>query len=189
MITRSSLHKFLSVILFAALYLLLVGCNKEDLPGQQPGQKPAVAPRNVKPLQKQISSAQTAVAPAPINFSKKKDPFRPFVLPSTVVSKAAATGRTKAIKRSDLPIHSFDVSQFKVSGIVTGLRENRALIVDPNGKAYVIKVGMTVGLNEGRVTRINTASIEITEQFTDESGKKRKQVVKLTLPRKQENMK
>jgi type IV pilus assembly protein PilP len=170
------------------LILSLAACKKEGTPGQQPGQTTAAAPKVAKPLQKKLSSAQPPLPPPPLNFSKKKDPFRPFISPATATKSATVT--TKAYKkRSELPIHSYDVSQFKVIGIITGLRENRAMIVDPTGKSYVIKVGMTVGLNEGRVTRINPASVEITEQFSDDSGKKRKQLVKLNLPRIQEKIK
>ncbi len=189
MITRTPLYRILPVVLFVALFFAVLGCKIEGVPSQQPSQKAVEAPKNALQLQKQVSSARTPVAPTPINFAKKKDPFRPFVLPTTVVSKAGTTSTIRSKKLSNLPIHSFDVSQFKVNGIITGLRENRALIVDPNGKAYVIKVGMTVGVNEGRVTRINPASIEITEQFSDDRGNKRKQVVKLYLPKIQEKIK
>lgn len=186
MISRMAHYYILPVVLFTTLILSSAGCKKEGMPGQKPGQTTASAPKVAKPLQNKLSSAQPAPPPPPINFSKKKDPFRPFISPATTKS---APGAIKAQNRSGLPIHSFDVSQFKVIGIITGLRENRAMIVDPTGKPYVIKVGMTVGINEGRVTRINPASIEITEQFTDGSGKKRKQVIRLNLPRKQENIK
>jgi len=174
----------LPLLLLTGLSLFNAGCDKGETPGQQPVQK-AAAPKSAKPVQKQESSARPLPKAAPsLDFSKMRDPFKPLA----VATPTAKTVVTKSRKIGNLPIHSFDVSQFKVIGIITGLKENRAMIVDPNGKPYVIKVGMTVGLNEGRVTRITNTAIEISEQFTDDSGKSRKQLIKLNLPRKQENM-
>lgn len=84
-----------------------------------------------------------------------------------------------------LPIHRFDVRQFRLIGVITGGRENLAEVVDPNGKGYVIKVGMTIGSNEGRIVSIATSGVEVLEQFRDENGKVRKERVRITLPRKQ----
>jgi len=84
-----------------------------------------------------------------------------------------------------LPIHRFDVRQFRLIGVITGGRENLAEVVDPNGKGYVLKVGMTIGSNEGRIVSIATSGVEVLEQFRGENGKMRKERVRITLPRKQ----
>ncbi len=84
-----------------------------------------------------------------------------------------------------LPIHSFDVSQFKLIGIITGDRQNEAMVVDPNGKGYVIKAGMTIGKNEGLITSITNSGVDVVEQFRDDNGRVRKETIKITLPRKQ----
>jgi type IV pilus assembly protein PilP len=70
-------------------------------------------------------------------------------------------------------------------GIITGLKENSALVVDPGGKAYVVKSGMEIGKNGGQIHKISNTSIEVIEQYRDENGKIRKRTVKLTLPRKE----
>ncbi len=146
-------------------------------------QKPA-APRG-KPVQRPLSSALT-LPPPDVNqfdFSRKKDPFKPFVFVK-VEPGVRETGGDKLLKEA-LPIHRFDVAQFRLIGIVTGGRGNRAMVVDPNHKGYVLKVGMTIGKNEGRVTAITTSGVEVLEQFRDDNGKVRKERIKLTLPRKQ----
>ena len=71
------------------------------------------------------------------------------------------------------------MSSFKVSGIIVGLSQNTALVVDPAGKAYVVKPGMTIGSNNGRITRITRNTIEVDERI---NGKKT--LVKLSLPQK-----
>lgn len=84
-----------------------------------------------------------------------------------------------------MPIHSFDVGKFKLIGIIIGGRENQAMVTDPNGKGYVIKVGMTIGNSNGKITSITSSGVDVLEQFTDDNGRVRKENIKITLPRKQ----
>jgi len=173
-----------------AVVAALSGCKKHEEPAPAnpaPAQPmKAAMQQKAKPVQKQVSSA-LALSPAPVNkfdFSNKKDPFKPFV----VVKAAQAPSESGSKRsRSDLPIHSFDVNQFKLVGIVTGngSGQNKALVVDPNGKGYVIKTGMTIGKNEGLITSITTSGMDVVEQFRDDNGRVRKETIKITLPRKQ----
>jgi len=83
-----------------------------------------------------------------------------------------------------LPIQRYDVNKFRLVGIIAGLKENRALIIDPLGKGYVVKVGMSVGSNQGKIVRITASAVEVLEQFSDDNGKIRKRTVRLTLSQK-----
>ncbi|MDD2898463.1 MAG: pilus assembly protein PilP [Desulfuromonadaceae bacterium] len=168
--------------------LLQAACSKNQQ--QAPLPAPAKAPKAVvsvqqKPVQKQVSSSMRLPAPSvnQFDFSSKKDPFKPYV---AVKSEPRSTPESiKLAQRSLLPIHSFDVSQFKLIGIITGGRENQAMVTDPGGKGYVLKVGMLIGKNSGRVTSINSNGVDVLEQFKDDNGRVRKENIKLTLPRKQ----
>lgn len=175
-----------STIFFFLLNIVAVtACNKT---AESPPSPPPSAPKMpVKPaaIQKAVSTSVKPIADKTehakaMDFSNKRDPFKPFIV-AAPAGKAAAPVRIGA-----LPIHSYDVNQFKVIGIIAGLSENRAMVVDPAGKPYVLKEGMTIGRNEGKVIRISPASIEVMEKLTDESGKAYKNFVKLNLPRKQE---
>ena len=179
----------LSLVAVGVVVATLPSCKKheEPAPAHPAPAQPAKAamPQQSKPVQKQVSSALT-LPPAPVNqfdFSNKKDPFKPFV----IVKSNQAPAADKLPKRvlNALPIHSFDVNQFKLIGIVTGGRQNEAMVVDPNGKGYVIKVGMTIGKNEGLITSITNSGVDVVEQFRDDNGRVRKETIKLTLPRKQ----
>jgi|SRR5450631_795912 len=164
--------------------LSIQGCDKSE---QKQTQTPVViaAPetgkQQVKPVQKQMSSTLKLSAP-PVNqfdFSTKKDPFKPYAVIKTPTAKSTSD------LGSSLPIHSFDVSQFKLIGIVSGGKENHAMVTDPNGKGYVLKAGMTIGKNDGRITAVTHNGVEILEQFRDDNGRVRKEHIKITLPRKQ----
>ena len=179
----------LSLVAAGAVVAVLSGCKKheEPVPAQPAAAKPvkAAMPQQVKPVQKQVSSA-LALPPAPVNqfdFSNKKDPFKPFVIVKASPSPMANNSLNRV--RNALPIHSFDVNQFKLIGIITGNKQNMAMVVDPNGKGYVIKPGMTIGKNEGQITSITNSGVEVVEQFRDDNGRVRKETIKLTLPRKQ----
>lgn len=168
--------------------LSVTGCGNKEQPATPPPvavQTPPVKP-NVA-VQKNVSSAQkqatASSAGSQFDFSNKKDPFKPDI--AVKLSSAPQAGDSKKINISGLPIHSFDVSQFRLIGIVTGSKENQAMVVDPNGKGYVIKAGMTIGKNDGRVITINSSGVDIVEQFRDDNGRLRKENIRLTLPKKQ----
>lgn len=167
--------------------VLLAACNKEQqkTAGQPlPVTGASVTATAQKPVQKAVSSS-LRLPPPPVNqfdFSNKKDPFKPFVVKA---EPKVNPEKDKRSLRDSLPIHSFDVGQFKLIGIVTGGKDNQAMATDPNGKGYVLKVGMLIGKNDGKITAINSGGVDILEQFRDDNGKIRKEYIKLTLPRKQ----
>jgi type IV pilus assembly protein PilP len=167
--------------------LALSGCSKTEEKPQTPASpqaaaKPGAAP-NAK-VQKPMSSA-TAL-PATLDFHSRTDPFKPYA-PVVAAPQAPATkgeAPPPRVAADQLPIQSFEVSRFKVAGIIAGLKENRALIVDPNGKGYVVQQGMQIGSGNGRITRITPSGIEILESFKDDQGKSRKRTIVLTLAKK-----
>lgn len=154
---------------------------------QQPAPAPQ-APKQAQPvvlpaagIQKQVSSAKLPPVQAnQFDFSTKKDPFKPFVS----VRTATSGDQKRAAGRDALPIHSFDVSQFRLIGIVADARGNKAMVVDPAGKAYVLRTGMTIGKNEGKITQIAMNGVDVVEQFRDDNGKIRKETIRIPLLRK-----
>jgi type IV pilus assembly protein PilP len=174
----------IAVVLLCAM--LFTACSKDQpqAPSPAPSQPPKAVAEQPKPVQKQTSSVLRLNTPPvdQFDFSNKKDPFKPFVVVKAEPKNSPES--TKKIQLNSLPIHSFDVSQFKLIGIITGGRENQAMVTDPDGKGYVLKVGMLIGKNNGRITSISSSGIDILEQFKDDNGRVRKENIKLTLPRK-----
>jgi type IV pilus assembly protein PilP len=144
----------------------------------------AAAPvANKLPVQKQVSSSKLTPPPSAVSFdfTNKRDPFKPYVQAPVA---QPAPGKPVRKLRDLLPIQSFDTEKFKVTGIITGIRENSALILDPNGKGYVVREGMLVGSNDGKIKRITNSTVEVEEVFRDDGGRMKKRLVKLTLTRK-----
>jgi len=183
---RENSQAFIILLIFL-LALIFAGCKKKE--ASPPPPPPPTAPnvkhqtKPVPPVQKQSSSVHvvTDISPA-MDFSKRKDPFKQYgieVKPqeSPVFSSKPGLGL--------LPIQNYEVGQFRVLGIVVGLKQNNALIVDPAGKAYVVKPGMDIGKNGGQIEKITATTIEVLEKYRDENGKIVKRIVKLNLPKKE----
>jgi type IV pilus assembly protein PilP len=178
-----------TIVALVTVAALVFGCNKKEQPA------PVAAPpapvqskvQQAKAVQKTVSSSSVKLAPLPstnqFDFSGKKDPFKPDIAIKTAT--APLPDDIKKALKGGLPIHSFDVSQFKLIGVITSAKENQAMVVDPNGKGYVLKIGMTIGKNDGRVTAVSINGVDVVEQFKDDSGRVRKENIRITLPRKQ----
>jgi len=188
---RKRLSKRFPVLLFCfAAGCFVTGCKKSDNPPKPPqalpaanqkvAAKPNVAAKPDIAVQKPISTAKAAgQAASPYNFKAKKDPFKPLITPPELTAKT-----TKAKVAGALPIQSYETEKFIVTGIITGLKENSALIIDPLGKGYVVKLGMLIGDGGGRVTNITASSVEVTERYTDEKKQTRTRKIVLPLARK-----
>jgi type IV pilus assembly protein PilP len=169
------------LLVFMVPLMLTAGCKKEQQPAPQPPPAPKQEMQQAPPVQQQLSSAQAGgkQPSASGDFATRKDPFKPYVVETKAVpvfQKGSGAGM--------LPIQNYEVGQFRVLGIVAGLKQNSALVVDPTGKAYVVKPGMEIGKNGGVVEKVTANSVDILEKYRDETGKIRKRITKLTLPRK-----
>lgn len=180
MIKRNKNFSF--YVLLVAGLLSAWGCNKNEEPvANAPPTHHAKAVQVTPPVQNQHSSLNVSAKSAPVlDFTARKDPFKAFV-----VAKPQTERKTTSASTGDLlPIQSYEVAKFKISGIIVGLKENRALVIDPSGKGYVVKQGMLIGDSDGRITKITATSIEVLENYRDDNGHVKSRTVKLTLPQK-----
>jgi type IV pilus assembly protein PilP len=177
---KNNVRLELQLVLLAILMLVPLGCKKQENPPPPPAPK-VVQPKLV--LQKAVSSVKIAPVQAnQMDFSTKKDPFKPYI--SVKTATTAELARQKQAMKPLLPLHSFDISQFRLIGTVTDPKGNKAMVVDPAGKGYVLKAGMTIGKNEGKIIRIDTTGIDVVEQFRDDNNKIRKETIRIPLLRK-----
>jgi type IV pilus assembly protein PilP len=162
---------------------LISGCKKKETSPPAPVTAPVQnksANAQAVPTQGIMSSVQMGVsAGSGFDISSKKDPFKPYVIEQKVAKPLHRTASANA-----LPIQQFEVRQFRVSGVIVGLKENRAQIVDPLGRAYVVREGMFIGNNEGKIVKISTSGIEVLELYREDNGKIVRRIITLTLPKK-----
>lgn len=103
----------------------------------------------------------------------KKDKRDPFVSLVVKAEEKPAKGET--------PLENYDVSAIKILGIVWNEKGHYAEIVLPDGKAYTLREGMTVGLHKGKIQKITKNSIAIKEGIKDYKGeiKSKETILKL----------
>ena len=178
----------ISAYLLLLLLVFSAGCKKEEAPPPQPADpgtaKPAAKPAS--PVQGHFSSATRGAVG--LDFSRRTDPFKsqaPVVTltPGAPGPQAGQPGAAPPAADA-LPIQSFEVTKFKVAGIIAGLRENRALLIDPNGKGYVVQAGMQIGNANGRISRITATTVEVVERYKESSGRTKSRTIVLTLAKK-----
>jgi Tfp pilus assembly protein PilP len=89
----------------------------------------------------------------------KRDPFVPLVV------KAKET-----VLKLQSPLESYDVGAIKILGIIQSDKLRLAEAMLPDGKAYTLKEGMTIGIHGGKINKITKDSVVVSEQVKDYKG-------------------
>lgn len=92
----------------------------------------------------------------------KRDPFRSFILDRVAEKEDGAKG----------PLEQFDLAQLDVTGVVWEAEKKRALVIDPSGRAYIVKVGDAIGKNDGVILGIGDNVVLVREAYVDFHGEK-----------------
>lgn len=126
------------------------------------------------------SKAETKAEPVDLNVPQKlpdspkpavvlkegsRDPFRP----TTLRTKVAPRNR-----KNLSPLEQKDLSQLNLVGIVRGIKEPVAVLVDTGGVSYIVNVGTPIGLNDGMVKAISLDEVIIEEYCEDVYGARKK---------------
>ncbi|MBF0505818.1 MAG: pilus assembly protein PilP [Nitrospirae bacterium] len=93
------------------------------------------------------------------NAKGRRDPF------ATLIQKPE-TERNKG----SVPLESYDVSEFKVTGILWSRSEFYAVALAPDGKSYILSEGKKIGLHGGKVYKIVKDSVTVREFLKDYRG-------------------
>jgi type IV pilus assembly protein PilP len=91
----------------------------------------------------------------------KRDPFQPFERPR------GQTGLVGPL----WPLQGFDLDQLHLVGIIWDVKNPKAMITDPTGKGYVVKVNERIGRNNGYIARIREGEIVVVESVVGLDGK------------------
>ena len=161
-----------AIALGAGLALTGVACDESSDNWQPPKAKKRRAKKEVQ-VEKQTD--RTAVEQA--NFSyvsiNKRDPFRSYLADMD-------KGTDKRGPLADT--ERFDLSQYRLTAVVSGTTSPRAMVEDPDGVGHVLKMGTKLGKNGGRVTRISSQGIRVIEEFRAPTGQKQFVPIDITLP-------
>jgi type IV pilus assembly protein PilP len=156
----------------------IVGCSDS-------GKPPVVqTPTSVKPTLQVITQATATVVeqkPQSVfsyNPAGKRDPFTPIIVKD----------ERKALSGDRPPLERFNLSEFKLTGLVWGGFGYSAMLEGPEGKGYFVHVGTIIGQNKGVVKKITKDAMVVEEKFKTISGETDRKEIVIELRKKQEGM-
>lgn len=109
----------------------------------------------------------------------KRDPFKPFEVSPKV-----------AIDENLPPLERYDLSQLKVSAVLSDSKGGMVAIVeDATGKGYTVKVGTKIGDKNGSVVSIDATQVNVLEKMTDFAGEIKQELRSIKLQKASEETK
>ncbi len=167
---------FFIFILSAVIGLCMVGCDQLPLSRKGKEQKATSKPPP-QPAPQQAASSPSTEPPKEIERdyvydpTGKRDPFQPFIAAQTPVKPV---GEEIPVT----PLQKYDLSQLKLVAIIVGAGDGSAMVQDSEGKGYIIKKGVYVGTNYGKVKAVLKDRVIIEERYKDYMGQvKEKEII------------
>ncbi len=165
--------------------LCLAGCGSGD--DTAANHQSFSVPKNPTP---QVLDAYSATQSCPYHsfvkrqsllydFQNMIDPFAPLMLPLDRLGPSSGV-LPETGKKGHIPAplsESLDMETLRLTGIVFAPDYRIALLEEPDGKGHEVRIGMTVGRNQGQVTEIFRDGILIREILSD--GTEHLQEIKL----------
>lgn len=154
--------------------LALTACNGGDAPAtggralaQVVGTAPAEEASQAPAGSSGNGNGQNGERQAPFVYSPvgRRDPFRSYLTQLKERQEAKAQDHRRE------ETEAFDINQYRLTGLVTGTTQPKAMVDDPNGEAHVVRIGSRIGKNGGRVYSINAQGLTVVEEYVDASGK------------------
>lgn len=122
----------------------------------------------------------------PYSGKDKIDPFVSFIKIREYELMQAAK-KAKLEKKATTPLETVDVHSLKLIGILNkGEGVSLAMVELPDGKSYLIRPGMTIGLYDGVVTSIGNEQLVVEEDVIDVFGEAKKRIINLRLRQEKE---
>lgn len=159
-------NSLLICILILTSLFFLGACDKKTAPSMAA----AKAAHEAAPQSADAIGAKAEEETYTYDKNGKRDPFVSLVV--TVVEKP---------KKGQTPLENYDIGAIKILGIVWTDKGSFATVVLPDGKAYTLSEGMTIGIHEGKIQKINKNHIVIMERIKDYKGqlKSKETILKL----------
>ena len=83
------------------------------------------------------------------------------------------------------PLQSYDLSQFRLAGVIVGKGASKAMVIAPDGKSYILSKGVKIGKNSGVVITISSESVLVEEKYFDFSGNVIENILEIAVPKRE----
>ncbi len=139
------------IIFTVILSLAIVAADEEKKKEEKTLEEPAI-----------VDDSKPLVDPLAYTYNPfgKRNPFRSFLL-----------DRTPETVQSTNPLLAYELSKFKLTGILWGVANPRAIVKDGANRGHIILRGTKIGINRGNVVRIMKDEVIVAEEFRDPLGK------------------
>ena len=133
---------------------LLAACGAPPPP---PRPAPPALPKAKVIEEEKVAAPQSIYVYSPVG---RRDPFQ-----NVFAVKEVTPVKVPGAKPT--PLQKFPIDRLKLSMTMTGTSSPLAMVEDPDGRGWTVRIGTFVGQNWGKVTSIQRDQIIITETITD----------------------
>ena len=152
-----------------AMVLLLCACKENPLFQQN------YHPPPFRFKKKAISKVEKPKIKIYYTSVNKRDPFRsPFLASERIRASEYSAKKDKVddnVKRAKTILEFYPLEQLKVTAVITGISNPIALVTEPGGSGHTVRRGTPLGSHGGRVSRIYSNGIEVSEISKDPKTK------------------
>jgi type IV pilus assembly protein PilP len=160
------------VFIFAGL----VGCSEETATTSQPQVAKVSKPPAKQVPAPEVKEEEEKEAEFVYVTDGRRDPFVPL------------SRIRRPMEPSDepaTPLQSYDLSQFRLAGVIVGKGASKAMVIAPDGKSYILSEGVKIGKNSGVVITINSESVLVEEKYYDFSGNVIENIQEIVVPKRE----
>lgn len=146
-------NRKLSVLILALVLVVLRDASAQPKPGAVEAQSKPDEKVSEKPLEQESFTLENSLS--------LRDPFRRP--PSKVAKEFAGGGILPELER-------YELDKFKLVGVVTGPRKNKAMVTTPDGKMHIVSETMHIGTRHGVIKRIAPGRVSVEEKVVNLLG-------------------
>jgi type IV pilus assembly protein PilP len=162
------LREVLGLILTLTLaFALTVACEKEkpkQIQQQAKKVQPAGPPQKVEPAPQKSEEKKVETEAYSYSPQGRRDPFL------SIIEASKKERESEKKKKSLKPSEMYDIAEIKVIAIARDKNRSYAMVQLPDKKYFTVKEGMTLGLYNGKVIRIDARSVVVREYLKDYKG-------------------
>jgi len=160
------------VFIFAGL----VGCSEETATTSQPRvAKVSKPPAKLVPAP-EAKEEEEKEAEFVYVTDGRRDPFVPL---------SRIRRPMESPDEPETPLQRYDLSQFRLAGVIVGKGASKAMVIAPDGKSYILSEGVKIGKNSGVVITISSESVLVEEKYFDFSGNVIENILEIAVPKRE----
>lgn len=159
------------------LGVALAACGDSGPPPQPAA--PQVPEPPVRPAAQTAPEAATEPSAGALAATRR---FRP---PRDIFD-SVVTQRQRPAGELTHPLQQFSIQQLRLLGIIWGIPSPAAIVLAPDNKEYILRVGTPVGTGDGKVVAVLEDRVVVVERYYDYRGQLQSERYEIVLPSKRE---